>query len=99
MTTETELLTKAREISHKTALNVLTILASSNVTDAVRQAATDLGDAIQSALADLRSTQPPADIFETAFVLVQLGREATAQDIHTVAQWVLDTAVVNGDGK
>jgi uncharacterized protein with PhoU and TrkA domain len=96
MTTETELMAKAREITHQSALNVLTILAASNITESVRQAAVDLGDAVQSAL---RSAQPPADIVQTAHWLVQLGREATAQDIHTVTQWVLDTAAIEGEVK
>ena len=38
----------------------------------------------------------PDDIFETAFVLVQLGREATSKDIRSVGQFILDTATGTG---
>ncbi len=46
----------------------------------------------EAALIALDSREVPAEIFETAFVLVQLGRSATAQDIRSVGQWILDTA-------
>jgi predicted DNA-binding transcriptional regulator YafY len=59
------------------------------------------GMAYDAALAALRSAQPPSDVVKRASVLANFdGSSTVAQDIRTVAQWVLDTAAVNeGDTK
>jgi hypothetical protein len=51
----------------------------------------------EAALMAFNSAKVPDDIFETAFVLVQLGRSATSKDIRSVGQWILDTAKKGND--
>jgi hypothetical protein len=87
MTTETELLAKAREIALHVCANA-------------RYQGMEFHIAREAALAALRSTQVPADIVQTAHWLVKLEGLPFTKDIRTVAQWVLDTAAVNeGDTK
>lgn len=43
--------------------------------------------------AETERLQPPADVFDTAFVLQQIGRQATNTDVRQVAAWVLSTAI------
>lgn len=51
----------------------------------------------EAALMAFNSAKVPDDIFETAFVLVQLGRSATSKDIRSVGKWILDTAKKGND--
>jgi hypothetical protein len=89
MTAETELLAKAREIADTIA-----------ELWAARKQGIEWAMSYDAALTALRSTQPPADVVRGASVLANFdGSSTVAQDIRTVAQWVLDTAVNEGETK
>lgn len=79
MDVELELAEKAREIAHSCCA-------------AMPYTGMEYEVAKEAALMAFNSAKVPDDIFETAFVLVQLGRSATSKDIRSVGQWILDTA-------
>jgi len=79
MTKNPQLAEKARQIAHSCCA-------------AMPYTGMEYQVAQEAALMALGSCEVPAEIFETAFALVQLGRSATSQDIRSVGQWILDTA-------
>lgn len=62
--------------------------------DAVTVVLSEAIDRMQERVrAETERLQPPADVFDTAFVLQQIGRQATNTDVRQVAAWVLSTAI------
>ena len=102
--THDEKLAMARECAAEAKEGSFTAHLAPECIEEIREGGHDDWEEVQSALlaidrmqervrAETERLQPPADVFDTAFVLQQIGRQATNTDVRQVAAWVLSTAI------